>query len=159
MQRILHITGNMDRAGAETMIMNLYRVIDRKQFQFDFLYFTNKKCDYDDEILKLGGKIYRVLGKNPLDRMKKTIKLLKNNQQWDTVHAHMLFNNAFHIYAAYRAGVSQRISHSHSTSNSSKNKIVDKLYNSFSRNIQYSYSSILIFICSYMEFLILIISV
>ena len=73
--------------------------------------------------------------------MKKTIKLLKNNQQWDTVHAHMLFNNAFHIYAAYRAGVSQRISHSHNTSNSSKNKIVDKLYNSFSRNIQYSYST------------------
>lgn len=141
MKRILHVVGAMDRAGAETMIMNLYRVIDRKQFQFDFLYFTDKKCDYDDEILKLGGKIYRVLGKNSFVRMKKTIKLLKVNSQWETVHAHMLFNNAFHMYAAYKAGVKQRISHSHSTCNKPKNSITDKLYYSLSRKIQHHYST------------------
>lgn len=131
----------MDRAGAETMVMNLYRVIDRDRFQFDFLYFTDKKCDYDDEILKLGGKIYRVLGKNSFVRMKKTIKLLKVNPQWETVHAHMLLNNAFHMYAAYKAGVKQRISHSHSTCNKPKNSITDKLYYSLSRKIQHHYST------------------
>ena len=36
-QRVLHIVGKMDRAGAETMLMNLYRHIDHSQIQFDFI--------------------------------------------------------------------------------------------------------------------------
>ena len=43
MKRILHIVGKMDRAGAETMLMNLYRNIDRSQVQFDFMVFTEDK--------------------------------------------------------------------------------------------------------------------
>ena len=45
MQRILQIIGGMDRTDAETMIMNLFRKINRHKFQFDFLYFKNKKFD------------------------------------------------------------------------------------------------------------------
>ena len=41
MIRVLHVIGAMDRGGAETMIMNLYRAIDRTKVQFDF-WFTNK---------------------------------------------------------------------------------------------------------------------
>ena len=37
MIRVLHVIGAMDRAGAETMIMNYYRAIDRNEVQFDFL--------------------------------------------------------------------------------------------------------------------------
>ena len=58
----------MDRAGAETMIMNLYREIDRSQYQFDFAYFTNDRCDFDDEIEALGGRIIRLKGDNPVQR-------------------------------------------------------------------------------------------
>ena len=36
MIRVLHVIGAMDRGGAETMIMNLYRAIDRTKVQFDF---------------------------------------------------------------------------------------------------------------------------
>ena len=56
MKRILHIVGKMDRGGQETLIMNLYRNIDRKKYQFDFVVNTPDKGDYDDEILLLGGK-------------------------------------------------------------------------------------------------------
>ncbi len=35
--RVLQIVGRMDRGGIETMIMNLYRNIDRNKVQFDFL--------------------------------------------------------------------------------------------------------------------------
>ena len=52
MKRVLHIVGGMQRAGAETLLMNLYRNLDREVFQFDFLYFTNDTCDYDKEILE-----------------------------------------------------------------------------------------------------------
>lgn len=43
MIRVLHVIGAMDRGGAETMIMNLYRAIDRTKEQFDFLV-TNSAC-------------------------------------------------------------------------------------------------------------------
>lgn len=36
-KRVLHIVGAMNRGGAETMIMNLYREINRDEYQFDFL--------------------------------------------------------------------------------------------------------------------------
>ena len=50
---VLHVIRAMDRGGAETMIMNLYRHIDRSRIKFDFLVHLENKCDYDDEILKL----------------------------------------------------------------------------------------------------------
>src|SRR5690554_3732277 len=141
MKRILHIVGTMDRAGAETMIMNLYRAINKTQFQFDFLYFTNKKCDFDEEIESLGGQIYRVLEKNPFKRMLKTESLLKNNIHWDTVHAHNLFSNAFHVYAAYKAGVKQRITHIHSNSTPGNNSLKTSIYHFLSRKIQSKYAT------------------
>ena len=55
MLRVLHVIGKMDRAGAETMIMNIYRCIDRSRIQFDFLVFSKERGDYDDEIEALGG--------------------------------------------------------------------------------------------------------
>jgi hypothetical protein len=56
----------MDRAGIETMLMNYYRHIDRKKIQFDFLCNKKKPGAYDDEIIKLGGNIYRSPGLNPI---------------------------------------------------------------------------------------------
>ena len=55
---VLHVIRAMDRGGAETMIMNLYRHIDRSRIKFDFLVHVENKCDNDDEILKLGGRIF-----------------------------------------------------------------------------------------------------
>lgn len=34
--RVLHVLAAMDRAGTESLIMNLYRNIDREKVQFDF---------------------------------------------------------------------------------------------------------------------------
>ena len=57
--RILHVIGIMNRGGAETMIMNLYRNIDREIIQFDFVENSDKVAVFDDEIRALGGRIYR----------------------------------------------------------------------------------------------------
>ena len=58
--KVLQVVGGMDRAGAETFVMNLFRNINKDKYDFNFLYFTDKKCDYDDEILSLNGKIHRI---------------------------------------------------------------------------------------------------
>ncbi|MEZ7500928.1 glycosyltransferase [Psychrobacter sp. Arc29] len=127
LQRVLHIVGKMDRAGAETMLMNLYRHIDHTQIQFDFVTFTNEVGDYDEEINNLGGKIIPILAKNPIERMVRLRHFLRNNPQYEIVHSHMLLSNAFHLLASKYAGIKHRISHSHNTSNG-KSGILEKVY-------------------------------
>lgn len=56
--RILQCVNVMDRAGLETMLMNYYRNIDHSKVQFDFLTHRTKDGAYDEEIKKMGGKIY-----------------------------------------------------------------------------------------------------
>lgn len=126
-QRILHIVGKMDRAGAETMLMNLYRHVDRNKVQFDFVTFTNEIGDYDAEIVSLGGRIIPIIASNSIKRMLCLQGFLKKNPEYKIVHAHMLLNNAFHLLAAKGAGVQHRISHSHNTSNG-KNGTIKKIY-------------------------------
>lgn len=126
-KRVLHIVGKMDRAGAETMLMNLYRHIDRDKIQFDFITFTNEAGDYDAEIIELGGRIIPVIANNPIERMLKLQRFLKQSPEYNIVHAHMSLSNAFHLLAAKGAGVKHRISHSHNTSNG-QSSVVKKLY-------------------------------
>ncbi|MBS9462200.1 glycosyltransferase [Flagellimonas sp. 389] len=119
MIRILHITGAMQRAGAETLLMNLYRNLDTNNFQFDFLYFTASKCDYDDEIKKLGGNIYRIpnRGKNRLSRIWKRYvdyaKLIKSLPDHQVIHSHINLNGTVFLLIAYLQKKKVRVSHSH----------------------------------------------
>lgn len=128
MQRILHITGTMDRAGAETMIMNLYRKIDRTKIQFDFVFFSDKKADYESEILKMGGKIYRILESNPISRIFALKKLLSLHSEYKIVHSHTLLSSGFHLLAARLANVKHRIAHAHSSNDIRINSKFELLY-------------------------------
>lgn len=126
-QRILHVIGSMDRAGAETMIMNLYREIDRSQFQFDFLCFSAKRGDYDSEIEHLGGRIVRISTGNSLLRFFLLCKLLLRGN-WQTVHSHTLWSSGFHLLAARLAKVPKRIAHSHSTNSAHGGSVAGRAY-------------------------------
>lgn len=137
MIRVLHIIGKMDRAGAETMLMNLYRHIDRTQIQFDFVTFTKDKGDYDDEIQALGGKIIPLNASNSIQRMFELKSFLKKHSEYKIIHSHVLLNNAFHLFAAKKAGIQHRISHSHNTSNG-KSGILANFYEKFARYLNKS---------------------
>lgn len=114
MIRVLQIVGKMDRGGAETMVMNLFRNIE-KNIKFDFIVFSNSPGDYDEEIIKLGGRIIPILSTNPLMRSFLLLKFLKSNREYRIVHSHTLLSSGFHLLAAKIAGVKNRITHSHST--------------------------------------------
>lgn len=141
MKRILQVVGGMDRAGAETMLMNLYRKLNKNKYQFDFVYFRNTKCDYDDEILKLGGRIFRISNQNPISRSVQLKKLILREAPFHAVHCHMLFSNAFHILAAYFAKTDMRISHSHNTSDINSKSFTGRLYQRFSKLIMANFST------------------
>jgi len=135
MIQILQVTGNMNRGGAETMILNLYREIDRSQCQFDFIVFSELKGDYDDEIIKLGGQIHVIKASNSIRRMLALKHFLLQNPQYQIIHCHTNFSNAFHLFAAKQAGVRMRIAHSHNTIDHSRNKLVSFFYHRISKYI------------------------
>ena len=60
MERLLCLLSNMNTGGAETFLMKVYRVIDRERYQMDFCICVPEKCDYEDEILSMGGRIFRI---------------------------------------------------------------------------------------------------
>ena len=136
MNRILHVVGGMNRAGAETMVMNLYRKIDREKYQFDFLYFTEEICDYDEEIKQLGGRIFKISkkdSKNVISRTIKIIGLIKKENPFYAIHCHQLFSNAFQLLGGYLAGIKFRIAHSHNTSDVNSKKWSGRIYQKVSR--------------------------
>ena len=122
MIRILHVVDSMNRAGQETFIMNVYRNIDRSQFQFDFIQFQKDPADYDAEILELGGRIYHATPKGQgLRQSMQEIKHIVAEGGYKVVHRH--FSNAsmvFELFAAKRGGASCLIAHSHSSSSNNK---------------------------------------
>ncbi|MBC5975328.1 glycosyltransferase, partial [Bacillus pumilus] len=117
-KRVLHIVGGMNRGGAETMIMNIYRALDRNVLQFDFITHRKDVCDYDEEIQKLGGRIFYVpsIGaSSPFAFVRTLTKTIKRTGPYQAVHAHTDFQTGFSALAAKLAGVKVRICHSHNT--------------------------------------------
>ena len=114
MKRILHVIAGMNSGGMETMIMNYYRNIDRSKIQFDFLIYTEGKAFYEDEINKLGGKIFKVTSrrKNPLKNYKEIKEFFKNNK-YEIAHFHQGPTYYYPLKMAKNYGVEKRIIHNH----------------------------------------------
>ena len=113
--RVLQVIGAMNRAGAETVVMNLMRAIDRERFQFDFLVHEAGRCDYDDEIEELGGTIYRIPRYNVANgHLYRRIvrKFFAEHPEIQVVHGHIGSCCAIYLDEAKRAGCAT-IAHSH----------------------------------------------
>lgn len=114
--RILNVVPNMRAAGIESFIMNVYRNIDRDKVQFDFIVHNKKREFFDDEIKKLGGKIYRLSfkdDKNLFKYIKDIDNFFKEHKEYKIVHGHMQSMMPLYLYIAKKNGVKVRIAHSH----------------------------------------------
>ncbi|WP_423408382.1 glycosyltransferase family 1 protein [Heyndrickxia sp. MSNUG] len=138
-KKVLHVTGGMNRGGAETMIMNIYRNIDHDKVQFDFISITNSnKCDFDEDIQKLGGGIYYLKPFNPIFPWKfinNLVRIIKNNGPYQAIHAHTLFNIGWVVKAAKIAGIEIRIAHAHSTRDTLKDSRTRRLYQDLMKSL------------------------
>lgn len=116
--RILQVFAEMNRGGAENMIMNLYRKIDHNIIQFDFVVHTQAHCAFDNEILELGGKIYRVpryKGINHIKYMQAWHRFFKEHTEYVIVHSHLRSTASLFLPIAKKHDIFTII-HSHSTS-------------------------------------------
>ncbi len=114
--RVLHVVVNMNRGGAETLIMNLYRNIDRTKVQFDFL--TCKEGVFDSEIHEMGGKIHRIPYVTEVGHsgyVKELDLFFKEHPDYEIVHSHLDKMSGLVLRAAKKAEIPVRIAHSHNT--------------------------------------------
>ena len=116
--RVLQVIGIMNRGGAEAMIMNLYRNVDRNRVQFDFVEHSEEAAVFDDEILSLSGKIYRCpryTGKNHLAYVKWWKAFFdKHAGEYRIVHGHIGSTASIYLGIAKHYGLFT-IAHSHNT--------------------------------------------
>lgn len=137
--KILHVVGAMNRAGTETMLMNIYRNINREKVQFDFISYSQQDAHYDQEIRSLGGRVIKL---SKTQSIKELYQAIKKYGPYHAVHSHTLFHCGIASIAALLAGVKVRVSHAHTTLDNSSS-IIRKFYiklmrfiiNNFSTNL------------------------
>ena len=143
--KILQYTGAMNRAGAETLLMNIYRNIDREKFEFHFITHTKGNCDYDQEIIELGGKII-YLDKPSIKNIKKFSKdfnnIIKKYGPYDAIHSHMQLLNGIIMKLANKSGICTRISHAHLNGDYNKKSIIRSIYVNYSKYLINRYSTV-----------------
>lgn len=119
--RVLQVVGSLGFGGAESMIMNLYRTLDKDRVQFDFLVFGLGTEGFESEVKDLGGRVLRTAPPNrynPVRFVRAVTTLIEQNGPYAAVHSHINFASAPVLIAAARAGVPRRIAHAHNAGDS-----------------------------------------
>lgn len=116
--RILMLFTIMNRGGAETMVMNYYRHIDRTKVQFDFMVHRDERGAYDDEIEALGGHIYRMMPLHPLTfgkYQKQIAAFFDEHPEYKIIHGHCSESGYFVYKEASKRGIPIIIAHAHNS--------------------------------------------
>jgi glycosyltransferase involved in cell wall biosynthesis len=117
--RVLHVLAGLNSGGTESFIMNVYRKLDRKKVQFDFLIRQKSDEALIVEVEALGGRVYmcssfpRHFIQNYFE-VKSFFKM--NAKKYKAVHVHA--NSLIYtlpLSEAKRNNISCRIIHSHNT--------------------------------------------
>lgn len=130
--RVLHVFANLNRGGAESRTIELYRAVNKEKVQFDFVVHSENGY-FEEEILSMGGRIHR-LKKPSLQNMwlykKQWENLLKENKDYDIIHGHFTSVASIYMKIAKKNNIKTRIVHSRSSNvNSLTKKIIIKLIN------------------------------
>lgn len=132
--RILQVIGVMNYGGAETLLMDLYRHIDRNKVQFDFFVYnySQEKGVYDDEIIALGGRIYygrKRLYREPIAYRREIKDFCRLHKEYKVVHSHLNMRGGYvlQVYKNYMNCVTIAHSHTAYPKLGVKNRIVNWL--------------------------------
>lgn len=129
--RVLQYIGSLEAGGSQSMIMNIYRNIDRTKVQFDFVVDRHGKNNllYKEEIESLGGKVYifdeYFKGYNYFGFTKQWKEFFKKHPEYKIIHCHVRSVASIVLKIAKKNGL-VTICHSHNTSNGEGLKAIVK---------------------------------
>ncbi len=114
MIRVLQVIEGLNAGGMEAMLMNYYRKFDKNMIQFDFLVYT-PRAHFDDEVEKLGGKIYRITPrrKNPIKNYRELDEFFKKHPEYQIVQVHQGVTYFAPLVFARKNHVKHIIAHTH----------------------------------------------
>lgn len=118
MIRVLHMIASLDVGGSQTMMMNIYRGIDRSKFQFDFVIDRPEETYFAEEIKSLGGRVYTMpafRGTNAGEIKRDWNNFFYTHPEYHILHSHVRSYASLYLPVAHEHGV-KTIIHSHSTS-------------------------------------------
>lgn len=130
--RVLHVVSSLSKVnGIMSVLMNIYRKIDRTKLQFDFVVGVNNDLYYKDEINKLGGNIY-IIGEPSKIGIPSYINKVneffnKHKDEYNILHCHLPPLAFIYLFFAKKYGIPHRIMHSHATMYG--DRIVSKIRN------------------------------
>lgn len=105
--RVLCVFSSLDRGGAESMCMNLYRNIDRSRVQFDFVKHTPAKGAFEDEITSLGGRIFAAPRYKLYNYIQYTAwwkSFLRAHPEYQIIHGHFFTISSVYLGIAKKLG-------------------------------------------------------
>ena len=141
--KVVHCLGQLNTGGAETLVMNIFRHIDRSKYQFDFLLFNDEKGFYDEEAKSLGANLFYIPSMKKIGifkYIKQMIIFFKNNDI-DIVHSHMDWQGGFIAYAAHKAGIKKIVVHSHANQKMFESNIIYKIMISINKYLIKKYAT------------------
>ena len=121
--RILHVLGNTQLGGAESRIMDLYRHMDRSVVQFDFVVHSKEEGYFNEEIRKLGGRIFRVPRFRVLNyfsycrawkQLLQEHRDAEGKSEFHMIQGHMTSTAAIYLPIARKCGIETTIAHARS---------------------------------------------
>lgn len=127
--KILQIFTVLNKGGAETNLMNYYRNMDKKEFEFDFLVHRESGF-FEEEILNSGGNIYRLPPILPwkLKEYKQEVKkFFDEHHDYDIVHGQCSELGVFIYEEAKRRNIPVIIAHAHNARMDKDKKLVFRL--------------------------------
>lgn len=132
MKRILCIVGSMNAGGAETFLMKVYRQLDKTKYQMDFAVAIEEKGYYDDEILKMGGKIFHVTPKSKgfFQNFNNIRRIVHENNYRYVLRTSQHSLSALELFSAWLGGAKTRVfrsSNSNTMTTSKKQLLLHKL--------------------------------
>lgn len=141
MIRILQMIGSLEMGGSQSMIMNIYRNIQHKEIQFDFILDNPTDLYFKKEILSLGGKIFifsKFNGRNYFEVRNTWDNFFKEHNEYKILHSHVRSYASIYLPIAKKHGL-KTIAHSHSTSNGSGLTSIGKMILQYPLRFQADY--------------------
>ncbi len=143
--KILFVVKNMRLSnGVSSYVMNYYRELNGKEFQFDFLIVSDVGSPYYQEITENGSNVFIMPSykKHPLKTVSYLNNLFKENN-YDIVHSNVFNSGALILMIANKHKVPVRILHSHATQTGDKKwkEIRNKFFCSISLHYANKYFS------------------
>ena len=121
MIRVLQMIGSLNVGGSQTMILNIYRSIDRTQIQFDFVLDHPDDTYFAEDVKALGGRIFTLSpfrGTNAGEVRRDWNNFFYTHPEYRVLHSHVRSYASLYLPVAKQHGV-KTIIHSHNTSNGS----------------------------------------